>query len=54
MLELERTYVPICMSIIYLYGFEKGKVENLIKFLVVRTVLALVEAMLVRMFAFAE
>ena len=49
-LALERTYVPLCMAVLYLYGFEKSKVENLIKFFVLRTVLGVVEWMLVRMF----
>ena len=26
LLELQRTYVPLCMAVLYMYGLEKSKV----------------------------
>lgn len=39
-LDLLKTYLPILMGIFYLYGYEKNKIESLVKFFVLRSILS--------------
>ncbi len=48
-----KTYLPLLLGIVYLYSYEKNKIENLVKFFVVRTVLSMVEFIFVKVFLFA-
>lgn len=52
-LDLLKTYLPIIMGIIYLYGYEKNKIENLVKFFILRAILSGLEFILVKIFMFA-
>lgn len=47
LLDLLKTYLPIFMGIFYLYGYEKTKIENLVKFFVLRSILSSLEFLLV-------
>jgi hypothetical protein len=52
-LDLLKTYLPLVMGIVYLYGYEKTKIESLVKFFVLRAILSVLEFLLVRVFMFA-
>jgi hypothetical protein len=52
-LDLLKTYLPLAMGLIYLYGYEKTKIESLVKFFVLRAILSILEFTLVRVFMFA-
>lgn len=52
-LDLLKTYLPLVMGMIYLYGYEKTKIESLVKFFVLRAILSALEFLLVRVFMFA-
>jgi hypothetical protein len=52
-LELLKTYLPLTMGFIYLYGYEKTKIESLVKFFVLRAILTALEFLLVQVFMFA-
>ena len=41
------------MGFLYLYGYEKTKIESLVKFFVLRAILSALEFLLVQVFMFA-
>lgn len=51
-LNVLKTYLPLAMGVIYLYGYEKTKIESLVKFFVLRALLSILEFLLVRIFMF--
>ena len=51
-LDSLKTYIPLFMGFVYLYSYEKNKIENIIKFFVLRTLLSFVEFLFVRIFMF--
>jgi len=51
-LDVFKTYLPIILGCTYLYSYEKLKIENLVKFFVLRTLLSLLEFILVDIFLF--
>lgn len=52
-LDVLKTYFPLIMGAIYLYSYEKNKIENLVKFFVLRTMLGMIEFIFVKVFMFA-
>ena len=51
-LDFFKTHLPLIMAVVYLYGYEKNKIENLVKFFVLRTMLSVVEFIFVKLFLF--
>ena len=51
-LDFFKTQLPLIMAVVYLYGYEKNKIENLVKFFVLRTMLSVVEFIFVKLFLF--